>query len=80
MIANYELLLRTPSNGYIKGDKYFFFIKEDAAKVLLKLNCLLSKVDTIEKDHIYHTKQYPTFYRKTKCELLNFRGVQNGYD
>ena len=35
--------------------------------------------DTIQKDHIYHTKQYQTFYRKIKCDLLNFRGVTNGY-
>ena len=30
----------THSNGYIKGDKYFFFIKVGAAYVLLKLNYL----------------------------------------
>ena len=28
---------------------------------------------------IHHTKQYQAFYRKIKCDLLNFRGVQNGY-
>ena len=27
-------------------------------------------VDTIQKSHIYHTKQYQTFYRKIKCDLL----------
>ena len=31
------------------------------------------------KDHIYYTKQYQTFYRKIKCDLLNFRWVKNGY-
>ena len=35
--------------------------------------------DIIQKDHIYHTKQYQTFYRKIKCDLSNFRGVKNGY-
>ena len=29
---------------------------------------------TIQKDHIYHTKQYQIFYRKIKFDLLNFRG------
>ena len=32
--------LRTDSDGYIKGDKYLFFIKVGAANVLLKLNYL----------------------------------------
>ena len=50
-----------------------FFMKVGAANVLLKLNYLQSRVDTIQKD-------YQTFYRKIKCILLNFRGVQNGYD
>ena len=61
----------------MKYFKYFFFIK--AANAFLKLNYLQSRVHTIQKDHIYHTKQYQTFYRKIKCDLLNFRGVQNGY-
>ena len=47
-------------------------MKVGAANVLLKLNYLQSRVDTIQKD-------YQTFYRKIKCNLLNFRGVQNGY-
>ena len=46
---------------YIKSNKNFFFIKVDATNVLLKLNY---KVNTIQEDHIYHTKQYQTFYRK----------------
>ena len=59
--------LRTHSDGYIKGDKYpffiqankyLFFIKVDAANVLLKLKCLESIVDAIRKDHVYPTKQY----------------------
>ena len=33
----------------------------------------------MQEDHIYHTKQYQTFYRKIKCDLLNFRGVKTGY-
>ena len=30
-------------------------------------------------NHIYHTKQYETYYRKIKCVLLKFRSVNNGY-
>ena len=67
----------THSNGYIKGDKYFFFIKVSAANVLQKLFAKCSR-DTMQKDHIYNTKKYQTFYRKIKCSLLNFRGVKNG--
>ena len=55
-----------------------FFIKVGAVNVLLKLNYLQSR-DTIQKDHIYHTMEYQTFYRKIKCDLLDFRGVKNGY-
>ena len=33
----------THSNGYIKGDKYFFFYKVGSANVLLKLNNLQSR-------------------------------------
>ena len=33
----------------------------------------------MQKDHIYHTKHYQTFYRKIKCDLLDFRGIKNGY-
>ena len=33
----------------------------------------------MQKDHIDHTKQYITFYRKIKCGLLNFREVKNVY-
>ena len=35
--------------------------------------------DTIQKDHIDHTKQYQTFYTKIKRDVLNFRLVKNGY-
>ena len=37
LIVDYELFLRTHSDGYIKSDKYLFFIKVGAANVLLKL-------------------------------------------
>ena len=41
LVVNYlKVFLRIHSNGYIKGDKYFFFIKVGAANVLLKLNYL----------------------------------------
>ena len=36
----------TRSNGYIKGDKYFFFITLGPGNVLLKLNYLQSRVET----------------------------------
>ena len=36
-----------------------FFIKEG----------LVESRDIIKKDHIYHTKQYQTFYRKVKCDF-----------
>ena len=55
-----------------------FFIAIGGANVLLKLNYLKSR-DTIQKDHIYSTKQYQTFYRKIKCDLVNFIGVKYGY-
>ena len=71
--------LRTHSNGYIKGGKYLFFVKVSAENFLLKLNWSCVKVDKIQKDHTYHTKQYQTFYKKIKCDLLNFREVQNLY-
>ena len=68
-------LLRIHSDGYTKGDKYFLFIKGDK---YLKGD-KYSRVDALQKDHISHTKQCQTFYRKIKCDLLNFRGVQNEY-
>ena len=37
-----------------------------------------NRVDTIQKDNIYHNKQHQTFYRTIKCDLLNFKEVQNG--
>ena len=36
MIADYEILLRTYSNGYIKGDKYLFYIKGDKYLFFIK--------------------------------------------
>ena len=49
----------THSDGYIKGDKYFFFYKSRCGKCSpeAKLFTKLSR-DTIKKDHIYHNKQY----------------------
>ena len=43
----------TQSNGYIKGGKYFFFIKVGATNVLLKLNYLKSGQNT-EKPYLSH--------------------------
>ena len=81
------LLLTTSSsnivthyNGYIKGDKYFFSYKRRCRKCSLETKLFTKQSrDTLQKDHIYHTKQYQTFYRKIKCDLLNFRVVKNGY-
>ena len=76
------MLLKTHSDVYIKGDKYFLFKKGDKYLFFMKVyaaNILLSSVDAIQKDHIYQTKQYQTFYRKIKCDLLNFGGEQNRY-
>ena len=73
MIGDAEILLRTHSNGYIKGDKYFFFIKVGAEFSIQE------RWFSIQENHIYHTKQNQTFYGKIKCDLLNFRRVQNGY-
>ena len=42
-------------------------------------NKTIFKVDTVQKEHVSQTKQYQTFYREIKCDLLNFRGVRNGY-
>ena len=68
--------IATHSNGYIKGDKYFFY-KSRCAKCSpeTKLFTKYSR-DTMQKDHIYHTKQYQTFYRMIKCDLYNFKGVK----
>ena len=58
-----------------------FFINVDAANVLLKLNYLQSKVGIQYREIIFiNTKQYQTFHRKIKCDLLNFGGVKNGYN
>ena len=38
------------------------------------LNYTIHKVDIIQTDHIYHIKQYQTFYRKIK-----YGGEQNEY-
>ena len=45
----------THSNGYIKGDKYIFFIKVGAANALLKLNYLQSRVETQYRKMIFIT-------------------------
>ena len=49
------------------------------ANALLNLNYLQSRIEATQKDDIFHTKQCQTFYRKMKCDLLNFRGVKSGY-
>ena len=70
----------THSNGYIKGEKYFYFYKSRCGKCPTETKLFTKQSgDTIHKDRIYDTKQYQTFYRKIMCDLLNFRGVKNGY-
>ena len=32
----------------------------------------------MQKGRIYHNKQYEKSYRKIKCDLLSFRGIENG--
>ena len=63
----------------IKEEKYLFFYKSKCGKYSpeTKLYTKYSK-DTIQEDHLYHTKQYQTFYKKIKCDLLYFRGAKNG--
>ena len=39
LIADYEILLRIHSNGYIKGDKYFSFIKRRQMFLFYKSRC-----------------------------------------
>ena len=52
-----SLNIVTHSNGYIKGDKYFFFIKVGAANVLLKQNRVATqyrKIILITPSNIKH--------------------------
>ena len=70
----------THSNGYIKDDKYYFFYKSRYGKYSTEIKLIIKySRDTIQKDHIYDTKQYQTYYGKIKCDLSSFRGVKNGY-
>ena len=68
------LLLIILSSNMVTHAKWLYCIKSKKYFVLLKLNYLQSRLDTIYKDHIYHNKQTKTFYRKIKFDLLNFRG------
>ena len=45
----------TLSNGYIKGDKYFFFIKVGVTNVLLNLNYLQNRIETQYRKIIFIT-------------------------
>ena len=42
MIGDSEILSRTHCDGYIEGNKYFFFLQVGAANALLKLNYKIS--------------------------------------
>ena len=43
---------------------------------MFSCNETIYKVEqTMQKDRIYLTNQYRTFYTKIKCDLLNFSGV-----
>ena len=60
----------THSNGYMKGDKYFFFYNSRCGKCSPETKLFTKQSrDIIQKDYVYHTKQYQTFYRKIKCDL-----------
>ena len=48
----------THSNAYIKGGKYFFFIKVGGENVLLKLNYLQSRVETQYRKIIFITPSH----------------------
>ena len=57
----------------------YFFIKEGAANVLLKLNYLQSRAKTQYRKIIFITpSNIKHFTKKIKSDLLNFRGVKNG--
>ena len=56
------------SNGYIKGDKYFFFYESRCVKCSPETKTKLFRKysrDTKQKDHIYHTKQYQEFIERS---------------
>ena len=57
------------------------YIKNGCGKCSLETKLFRKWIrDTIQEDRIYHIKQHQTFYREIiECELLNFRGVKNGY-
>ena len=54
----------TYSNGYIKGDKFFYKSRCGKCSPETKLFTKQSR-DTMRKDHIYHTKQYQTFIERS---------------
>ena len=57
----------------------FLFYKSRWGKSSLEIKLWSRvRVDTIHKDHIYHTKQYQIFHGKIKCELLNLEGHKMG--
>ena len=83
-LACSKVLLLTISSSNIithsNGDKYFCFYKSRCDKCSPETKLFTKQSgDTIQKDHIYHTKQYQIFYRKIKWDLLNFKGVKSGY-
>ena len=55
----------------------YFFIKVDAANILLKLNYLQSRAETQYRKIIFVTLS--NIKHLIKCDLLNFRGVKNEY-
>ena len=56
----------THYNGYIKGKKYLFVYKSRCGKCSPETKLFAkSSRDTIQKDDIYHTMQYQTFYGKS---------------
>ena len=60
LVVNYFILKYVAhSHGYIKGNKYLFFYKSRCGKCSPEIKPLTKySTDKIQKDHIYHTKQY----------------------
>ena len=58
----------THSNGYIKGDKYFFFYKRSCGKCSPETKLFNNVEQRHNTKSNISTKQYQTFYRKIKCD------------
>ena len=48
---------------------HILFCKSRFSKWPIEIKVIIKWINKIQKDNIYHTKQYQTFYRKIKCDL-----------